>query len=85
MVSLKVDDEKMGVPYVAKFNKNTGLQEAFSSFPTTLGIVNHVQVSKDTLYVLFDQHLIKLSSLDLARGIQVEFSLDRDRARIFCQ
>ena len=75
--------KKWGIPYVAKFNKNTGFQEAFSSFPTSLGIVNHVQVSKDTLYVLFDQHLIKLSSSDLARGIQVEFSLDKDRAGYF--
>lgn len=75
--------KKWGIPYIAKFNQNTGLQEAFSSFPTTLGIVNHVQVSKDTLYILFDQHLIKLSSSDLAQGIQVEFSLDKDRAGYF--
>ncbi|WP_273493703.1 hypothetical protein, partial [Butyricimonas sp. An62] len=35
------------------------------------------------MYILFDQHLIKLSSSDLAQGIQVEFSLDKDRAGYF--
>lgn len=75
--------KKWGTPYIAAFDKKSGLQKYFTAYPHDLGKVNHVQVWQDSLCVLFDQCLIKSSLQNTTEGIKIQLPEDKDVSTCF--
>ena len=72
-----------GIPYVAAFDKKSGLQKYFTAYPRDLGKVNDLLVRKDTLYALFDQYMVKSSLRNMTKGVKIKLSENKDVGRYF--
>lgn len=81
--TMGVFKKSWGTPYIAAFDKRSGLQQYFTAYPHELGKVNHVQVRKDTLYALFDKCLVKSSLRNMMKGIKIQFSENKDIGKYF--